>query len=288
MTQISSFDDTKNHRRIQWGWAQEDMNEFGTTQQGYQGAYALPREIFIKDTHGVVHDASHTTPGNSRYIHHANGTWTASTLGVRPAPDVVEGLHHGASHTQYPCGGSTCTAKEIVLPSKLSRSYQLDVRIERTSGVAGVTIGASPGREEYTNIYFDPSNNTIGVDRTHSTLINMFSNSSHVGYFEPYRFQQESGKLNTESIQMSIFVDGSLVEVYVNDRFALTSRIYPSREDSSGIALFAAPGVDARYSHVELWDGLLDVWPKRPQNSSSQLVFDTPEATGDYHWWAGN
>lgn len=288
MLQISSFDDTKNNRRIQWGWAQEDMNDFGTTQQGYQGAYALPREIFIKDTPGVVHDPSNITPGNSRFLHNANGTWTASTLGVRPAPDVVEGLHRGANHTKYPCGQSTCAAKEVVLPSKLSRSYQFNVRIERTSGVAGVTIGASPGREEYTNIYFDPSNNTIGVDRTHSSLINMFSNSSHVGYFEPYRFEQEGGETSTEAIQLSIFVDGSLVEVYANDRFALTTRIYPSREDSSGIALFAASRVDARYSHVEVWDNLLNVWPHRPQNSSSQLVFDTPEATGDYNWWTGN
>lgn len=264
------------------------MNEFGITQQGYQGAYALPREIFIKDTHGVVHDPSNDIPGNSRYIHHTNGSWTASTLGVRPAPDVVAGLHRGANNTKYPCGKRTCAPKEVVLPRKLSQSYQFDVSIERTNGTAGVTIGASPNREEYTNIYFDPARNTIGVDRAHSSLIKEFSNTSHVGYFEPYRFKRGGGEAIAESIQMSVFVDGSLVEVYVNDRFALTTRIYPSREDSRGIALFAGAGVAVEYSHVEVWDGLLNVWPNRPQNSSSQLVFDTPDATGDYHWWAGN
>ncbi|KAJ5150894.1 uncharacterized protein N7482_010146 [Penicillium canariense] len=284
---ITSFNDTKNNRRIQWGWAQEDMNDFGITQQGYQGVLALPREIFIKDTPDVIHDSTNTVPGNSRYFPNANGTWTASTLGVRPAPDVVEGLHLGANHTKYPCHENKCNIKKIHLPKKLSRSYQLNVDIKHTTGIAGVTIGASPDCEEYTNIYFNPTNNSIAVDRTHSSLINMFSNSTHEGYFKPYKLQR-GGRNITESIQMSIFVDGSLVEVYVNERFALTTRIYPSREDSSGVALFFGPGVEVEYSNIEIWDGLLNVWPHRPQNSSSLLVFDTAAETGNYTWWTGN
>lgn len=62
-------------------------------------------------------------------------------------------------------------------------------------------------------------------------------------------------------------MDGSLIEVYANDRFALTSRIYPSREDSTGILFFKEDGVE---------------------NSSSMLVFDTPAETGNYTWWTGN
>ena len=98
--QITSFDDTKNNRRIQYGWASEDMNDFGITQQGYQGALSLARELFIKETNGVVHNPADATPGNSRYMSNSNGTWTASTLGVRPASDVVAGLRRGSRHTQ--------------------------------------------------------------------------------------------------------------------------------------------------------------------------------------------
>lgn len=87
---------------------------------------------------------------------------------------------------------------------------------------------------------------------------------------------------------MSVFVDGSLVEVYVNDRFALTSRIYPSREDSTGISLFKGDDAEVTYSSFEIWDGLLNVWPHRPANSSSLLVWDTAAATGNYIWWTGN
>jgi beta-fructofuranosidase len=285
---LTTFNDTKNNRRIQWGWAEEDMNNYAITQQGYQGSLALPREIFIKDTPNVIHSLTNTTAGNARYFANANGTWTASTLGIRPAPDVVEGLRRGSNHTSYPCNKNQCNIKNITLPSKLSNSYQLDVDIKHTTGIAGVTIAASPNREEYTNIFFNPSNNSIAVDRSHSSLITMFTNSTHEGYFKPYTFREKNGKNTTESIQMSIFVDGSLVEVYVNERFALTTRIYPSREDSTGVALYSAPGAKVEYSKIEIWDGLLNVWPHRPENSSSLLVFDTAAETDNYTWWTGN
>ncbi|KAJ5690694.1 hypothetical protein N7462_005086 [Penicillium macrosclerotiorum] len=285
---ISSFNDTKNNRRIQWGWAQEDMNDFGITQQGFQGAFSLPREIFIKETANVIHDSTRTVLGNSRYVQNPNGSWTASTLGVRPAADVVKGLRRSAKHTKYACGQKKCNTDQIVLPRNLTKSYQFSVSIKHMTGMTGVTICASPDGEEYTNVYFDPSENSIVVDRTHSSLISMFANSSHIGYFKPHKIWSASDKPSMEEIQMDIFVDGSLIEVYVNDRFALTSRIYPSREDSNGIALFTGPDAHVEYSRVEIWDGLLNVWPDRPQNSSSLLVFDTPAETGNYTWWTGN
>ncbi|KAJ5778642.1 hypothetical protein N7520_001888 [Penicillium odoratum] len=284
---INSFDDVKNNRRIQWGWAQEDINDFGATQLGYQGAFSHPRELFIKNTTGLVHSPS-KIPGSSRYFQNSNGSWTASTLGVRPAPDVVEGIHRGARYTKYPCGKGKCDAKNITLPSNLTSSYHISVTIEHTTGMAGVTVGASPDREEYTNIYFDPSSSNIVVDRAHSSLIKEFTDTSHIGFFEPYRLKGRSGSNTTEPIRLNIFIDGSLVEVYANDRFALTSRIYPSREDSTGISFFAEEGVDVKYSQLEIWDGLLNVWPERPQNSSSLLIWDTAAETGNYTWWTGN
>lgn len=265
------------------------MNSFAITQQGFQGALSLPRELFVKETRHVVHNATEKSPGNSKYIKNTDGSWTASTLGVRPAHDVVEGLRKGSQLTRYQCDKMKCDARHILLPTNLSHSYEFTVNIKKTTGITGVTIAASPDREEYTNVYFDPSNNTIVFDRTHSSLIDMFLNTSYIGCFEPYQMEaKRGGKPVTEPIKMDIFVDGSLVEVFVNDRFALTSRIYPSREDSNGIALFSASDVDVEYLDIEVWDGLLNVWPNRPLNSSSLLVFDTPAETGNYTWWSGN
>ena len=234
----------------------------------------------------MTHDPSEKTLTSSRYFQ-KNGVWTASTLGVRPAPDVIHGLRRHARHTKYACTTTKCDTSRFKLPTNLTSSYQLNFTIESTTGAAGVTVGASPNREEYTDIFFNPSNNSIIVDRAHSSLIKEFTNSSHIGFFEPYQMNS-NGSSKTEPITMSVFVDGSLVEVYVNDRFALTSRIYPSREDSTGIALFKGDDAEVRYSSFEIWDGLLNVWPNRPANSSSLLVWDTAAATGNYTWWTGN
>lgn len=203
----------------------------------------------------------------------------------------MKGLQHGSNHTKYPCTKRSCKTETIKFPKSLSNSYQIALRIEKTNGKAGISVGASPNREEYTNIFFDPRNNTLGVDRDHSSLIKNFTHYTHAGYFKPYEIangNSSNTKTTTESIDLTIFVDGSLIEVYANDRFALTSRIYPSREDSTGISFFKEDGVDVEYSRFEVWDGLLNAWPDRPKNSSSLLVFDTPAETGNYTWWTGN
>lgn len=283
--QITSFNDTKNNRRIQYGWASEDMDNFGITQQGYQGALSLPRELFVKDTRGVVHNPADNTPGNSRYYRSCSGTWIASTLGVRPASDVIEGLRRGSHHTKTHCSRRICdNDSHLPLPRRLSNSYEVKLVIKNTTGPAGVTIASSPGREEYTNIYYDPSKHSVVLDRLHSSQISMFPNTSLSGHFEPYQMEGAG----TEPVEMNIFVDGSLVEIFVNERFSMTGRIYPSREDSNGFSLYSGPGVHVQYSDIQIWDGLLNVWPQRPLNSSSLLIYDTPAETNNYTWWEGN
>ena len=41
-------------------------------------------------------------------------------------------------------------------------------------------------------------------------------------------------------------------------------------------------------SGVELWDGLVNAWPKRPDDTSKELVWDGPLPGTDYgNIWAG-
>ncbi|KAK5020726.1 hypothetical protein BJ546DRAFT_1079123 [Cryomyces antarcticus] len=88
---------------------------------------------------------------------------------------------------------------------------------------------------------------------------------------------------STEPLHFDVFVDGSLVEIFINDRFALTSRIYPTRADALSIALFSSPDPAAdpaaaqslaQFRNVSVWTDMLDVWPQRPPNSSSPLHYD--------------
>ena len=56
-----------------------------------------------------------------------------------------------------------------------------------------------------------------------------------------------------EPLQLRIFVDKSVVEIFANDRQAIGRRVYPARSDSLGISLFTAGGT-ATFTSVKAWE----------------------------------
>ena len=55
-----------------------------------------------------------------------------------------------------------------------------------------------------------------------------------------------------EPLELRIFIDKSIVEVFVNDRQCVTLRVYPERADSIGVSL-QAQGRDARLIALDAW-----------------------------------
>jgi len=55
------------------------------------------------------------------------------------------------------------------------------------------------------------------------------------------------------ALQLRIFVDKSVVEVFANDRQAIARRVYPVRKDSLGVVLFANGGT-AAFKSVKAWE----------------------------------
>ncbi|KAF2096546.1 Arabinanase/levansucrase/invertase [Rhizodiscina lignyota] len=270
---ITSFLDSKNgNRRIQWGWAPEDLpGTFALTQQGFQGCFALPRHLFVHEKKGIVNPPSGL--GNSKYVKDSDETYTAYTLGARPLDEVVDAIRQGGNYDSIK-GGQW----------QGSQHMSLTVTLSKVEGTAGIYIAQSPDGQESTAIYYSPGNHTIQVDRSKSSLLNPnVTFDPVVGYFMPYTTSE-----GEEDIVMNIFLDGSLLEVYVNDRFSLTTRIYPARTDSTGYGTYLGKGASAQFSDTQAWIGLKDVWPERPSNSSSPLLWDTAQETDNYVWWTGN
>lgn len=159
---VTSFNDTKNNRRVQWGWAIDELTD-AQTQQGFNGAFALPREMYVKKTKGLVNaNGGLTTKGNNRVVEQSNGTYTAYTLAARPLPEVVSALRSNASEQSVPINGTSSSSRNV---GSGSSHMEITATFRNFTGPAGLTIAASPGGEEYTTIYWDPSNYTINVDR---------------------------------------------------------------------------------------------------------------------------
>ena len=290
---LTSFNDTKNNRRVQIGWAPEDLvgdgGLFSASQQGFQGSHSLPRELFVHEVTGVVNtDGELTTNRNSLVIELGDGSFVAQTLGVRPLPDVVEGLRGGDGCTHHSYGSSKTYDSMQILKKSGAKSMEIKATVSSATGACGLVFAADPSMTEYTTVIYEPGNDTILVERAHSSTIDEFNNVTVTGYFYPYTTASDDGSTAQESITMDVFVDGSLLEVYVNERFALTTRIYPSMECSTGYGVYVADGAQATFESVEAWENLLHVWTDRPANSSSPLVFDTAAETNDYVWWTGN
>lgn len=72
------------------------------------------------------------------------------------------------------------------------------------------------------------------------------------------------------------------------DRFWLTTRIYPARLDSTSFGIYVGDNSTVQVSDLKTWEISQNSFPDRPVNSSSELVFDTAEETNDYVWWSGN
>lgn len=56
-----------------------------------------------------------------------------------------------------------------------------------------------------------------------------------------------------EPLRLRIFLDGSVIEIFANDRFCLTARVYPAGRQSTGIALDASGGT-AKMVSFEAWE----------------------------------
>ncbi len=124
------------------------------------------------------------------------------------------------------------------------------------SETVGLRLRASPGGEEETRIVFDRKQGRLSLDRRRASLEPRVH--QHVYRAQPVPMQH-SGPLELkeeELLTLRVFIDRSILEVFANERLCMTSRIYPTRPDSTRIGLFATGGSATLRS--------MDAWPMKP------------------------
>jgi beta-fructofuranosidase len=78
----------------------------------------------------------------------------------------------------------------------------------------------------------------------------------------------------TTQLKLDVYVDNSIIEVHANDEAFITTRVYPWLEASTGAGLLGANRTSAvMASDIELWDGLVNAFPSRAENTSTGLVW---------------
>jgi beta-fructofuranosidase len=123
--------------------------------------------------------------------------------------------------------------------------HACELGIEIEVGAAqrcGLKVRASPSGEEETLLYYDADKKELVFDSTHS-------GKEGRKVVERAPFALKPG----ESLKLRVFVDKSVVEVFANDRQAISRRVYPVRSDSLGVSLFASGGI-AHFKTVKAWE----------------------------------
>jgi sucrose-6-phosphate hydrolase SacC (GH32 family) len=102
----------------------------------------------------------------------------------------------------------------------------------------------APQQEEQTGVYYDRRTQQVVVDGSRSSLS---AAAQRVVAGGPLAVAQG------ETVRLHIFLDRSVVEVFANEQICITERIYPTRPDSLGLALFAQGGT-AHLTRLDVWD----------------------------------
>jgi beta-fructofuranosidase len=126
----------------------------------------------------------------------------------------------------------------------------LELIVEFEAGTVddyGLAVRCSPDGAEQTRIIVRPERGELCVE--------------HVGADPTLALPTERAPLTLspdQPLQLRVFVDGSVLEIFADDGLCLTTRIYPQRADSLGVILFTA-GAPVDVRRLSAW-ALAAVW----------------------------
>lgn len=151
--------------------------------------------------------------------------------------------------------------KEIVLQQVRGNTMELEIEIDpKDARWVQLNVLRSADAEEQTSItyynydrklaYWYDTNGMICLDTTRSSNL-------------PDAWMRPPDKTTFERhgrpLKLRVFVDRSVVEVFIDERLYMAARVYPGREDSVGVSL-RAQGQDAVLNKLNVWQ-MTSIWP---------------------------
>ncbi|MSU73363.1 MAG: glycoside hydrolase family 32 protein [Opitutus sp.] len=172
-------------------------------------------------------------------------------LNIEPAGNIesLRGAHARVEAVKLPAN------REVVLEKVQGNALELVAEIDPQPGqTLEINVLRSPGGEEVTRILFFrdrgfrmgkmPLPCVVSLDTSRSSL------APDVKSRPPETAQAEMAP--DEPLKVRVFVDRSVVEVFINGRQCLAARVYPERPDSVGVSL-RAQGREAQVRSLDAW-----------------------------------
>jgi beta-fructofuranosidase len=189
----------------------------GLDQQGNTTAIAIiPDETSSRETYARGWTHLYSIPR----------VWTLENGKIRQQPHPA--LKQLRSAKQDLAAQTIDTASNLLLTT----GHQLEISVDLIPGKSkkfGLVIAKNAAGTEFTRIYFDLTKQQLIVDQTKSSQRKYLPLQVRTGSYN----LDPSKKLN-----IHLFIDGSVVEGFINNEDAFTTRIFPLNGESDRVELF--------------------------------------------------
>lgn len=154
--------------------------------------------------------------------------------------------------------------REVVLDGVGGKAIEITAEIDlENAQMVELNVLRSPGKEEFTRIAFYRQRGYVDWDRSDGWARFHESRDSLIVIDTSYTSELPDVESRApeiapvhlppgETLKLRVFIDKSVVEVFVNDRQCLAVRVYPGRDDSAGVSL-RAQGAEAVLCGLDLW-----------------------------------
>lgn len=207
-------------RRIMFGWVREGQTGEAQQAAGWSGVMSLPRALALGDD---------------------------GHLRITPVPELqaLRGTHQRITDQAID------PVVHLTLPNLPTDQVELIAEID-PGAAQRVDLVVHPvnGAAAHTQITYDCATRRVVTDQWQTSNAMTSEHDVHTGTL---------ALAADEPLRIHIFLDRSVVEVFVNGRVTLTNRIYGLQADQLEIAL-VAHGSQARLITLDAWD-IRRIWP---------------------------
>ncbi|CAI7673841.1 unnamed protein product [Penicillium pancosmium] len=261
----NSFFDKQSGRYIMHAWIpEEDIPAGYAKEKGWNGALAIPRELFLFKIENATRSlrSSLAEIASIDSIQQSNGLMTICTLGFRPIRELSR-LQNRYIHT-HEWKDMSLSLTTLKLCSTVFPSWELQGVISvdpDNCQEVGFYIRHNRDMSIYTKVAFSLHNETIRVDREKSNPDHSIRNCPEEGPFTLFYQKNPSAAEEheiLEDLHIRVISDGDILEVYANDRFALTTLVY-SPDYTTPMSISISASGDPKsvlVKELRIWDGL--------------------------------
>jgi beta-fructofuranosidase len=203
----------EDERVLMWGWLQEGRSQSACLETGWSGVMSLPLALsLLPDGKLQIEPVDELKSLRGEHWHYENLYLSPRSGGL------LDGIL------------GDCLEIEAVFEPEPQAEF-------------GIKLFCSPDGKEQTRLIYDCSQGLLSVDCRQSSLSSAVDRNISWAHLN----LDANGNL-----QLHVFMDRSVLEVFANGHTSFASRVYPTLPDSLGIELFSLSG-ETKLRSLNIW-----------------------------------